>query len=151
MARASGAVLAVNDRVDVALAAGLPTVHLAARSLSLTAARCVGAEGTRWGVSVHEPEEAAEAARLGADYLFFGAVYATRSHPGGVVRGLGALATAVGAAAPVPVVGIGGIGPREVAEVAHAGAYGVAVLGGVWRQPDPVTAVRGYLSRLVGP
>ncbi|MDX1494426.1 MAG: thiamine phosphate synthase [Longimicrobiales bacterium] len=146
-ASAAGALLVVNDRIDVALATGLGAVHLGARSLAPAEARRLLGDDVLIGRSIHD-EEAAVAAR--ADWLFFGHVFATPSHPGTPGRGPEALARAVGAAAGVPVVAIGGVDPSRVSEVTAKGAYGVAALRGVWDASDPAGAVRDYISALGG-
>jgi thiamine-phosphate pyrophosphorylase len=134
--RDAGALLLVNDRVDVALAVDADGVQLGRRGLTAADARALaGAE--RWiGVSVHAPDEA----QAEADFLLAGNVYATASHPGRAGIGPAALA---GYASPV--IAIGGVTPERVAELRAAGARGVAAIRGVWDAPDPARAVRGYL------
>jgi len=150
VAREAGAWLVVNDRVDVALAAGAAGVHLGERSLPVeTARRLLGGVG-RVGASVHSPATAAEAARQGADWIFAGTIYATPGHPGLAGRGAGWMSEVAAAAAGVPVLAIGGVTSARVAEVASAGAAGVAVIRGVWDAADPLDAARGYLQELAG-
>jgi thiamine-phosphate pyrophosphorylase len=128
----------VNDRVDVAVAAGAHGVHLAASSLPPAAARLLLPRQTGWilGVSVHSLEEARVAAEAGADYVTFGHVFPTGSKPGVPSRGLEALAEVV-QAVPVPVLAIGGIGPDNVREVLATGCAGVAVIRAILNAPDP--------------
>lgn len=132
----------VNDRLDVALASGTGGVQLAGHSLPATAARRL-APGIRLGCSVHSPEEAALAAREGADFCLYGHVYASASKPGLPARGVGGLQAAV-RACPVPVIAIGGIGPELAGEVLRTGAAGFAVLSGICGAEDPVSAARAY-------
>lgn len=140
-----GGLLLVNDRIDVALAADADGAHLGRRSLPLRAARAL--VGRRWlGYSAHGGEEAARANAEGADYVILGTTYSTASHPG-IVLGSDGVRAAV-ARAPVPVVAIGGVMPERVAEVMAAGAWGVAVLGGVWNADDPVARAGEYLAAL---
>lgn len=136
--RRAGAGLLVNDRVDVALAAGADGVHLARKSLPVAAARPL-LPGRLLGVSVHSLAEAVAAARAGADYLTFGSVFPTRSHPGQAPAGPEALAEVV-AAVDVPVLAIGGITPANVAAVLATGAAGVAVISSILEEPDPAAA-----------
>lgn len=145
-ARAAGAWLLVNDRVDVALAAGLRRAHLGQRSVPPGVARSILGPGSVVGVSTHSDAELAEARRSGADYAFVGAIYGTDSHAGRPGRGLGALAETSGAG--LPGLAIGGIDVGRVAELLAAGAYGVAVIGGVWDAPHPRDAVIRYLHAL---
>ena len=141
------ALLLVNDRIDVALAAGADGVQLGARGIGIAdARRMLGRE--RWiGASVHSGDEAREAAADGADFVIAGAVYATESHPGRAGAGLGVIEDAV--AAGVPVIAIGGITPERAGDVLSAGAVGVAAIRGIWDDGDVVEAVKRYL-RAVG-
>ncbi|MBY9080336.1 thiamine phosphate synthase [Paenibacillus sp. HN-1] len=132
----------VNDRLDVGLACGAGGVQLAGHSLSVTAARRL-APGVRLGCSVHSPEEAAAAAKEGADFCLYGHVYATASKPGLPARGIGGLQAAV-RACPVPVIAIGGISPEQAREVLRTGAAGFAVLSGICGAEDPASAARAY-------
>lgn len=147
-ARAAGALLVVNDRVDVALAVGLSAVHLGRRSLPVAEARRLLGGGARVGVSTHAVDEAGRAAEQGAHWIFAGTIYATPSHPDREGCGPEGLKPSVRAAAGTPVLAIGGVTPERVAEVLAAGAYGVAVVRGVWRAPDPTVATRAYLEAL---
>lgn len=146
VARAAGALLLVNDRVDVALAAGADGAHLGHRSLLPADARALLGAGRWVGASVRTPAEARDAVAGGADYLFVGHLYATPSHPGEDGVGPGRIAELRGPG--VPVVGIGGITPQRVREVVRAGAAGVAVVRGVWDTGDPARAVSSYLDAL---
>ena len=120
----------VNDRLDVALAAGAHGVHLPASGLAPTAVRAIAPAGFLIGRSVHEAHEAELIAREGAvDYLVFGTVYSSASKPDTSAVGEAALAAAAAAAAPVPVLAIGGITSARMARVAAAGASGFAAIG----------------------
>jgi len=145
---ASGGTLLINDRVDVAMAIGSVGVHLGRRSLPLAVARGLLEEGLPIGVSCHSSESARDAASAGATYLLAGNVLASASHPGVPARGMAWLADMVTAAGETPVAAIGGIRPADVAETRSAGAFGVAVLRGVWASPDPAAAVVEYIQGL---
>jgi thiamine-phosphate diphosphorylase len=149
VASARGAMVLVNDRVDVALSQLVDGVQLRESSLSVAdARRLLGDE--RWiGASVHGPQRARQAEEDGADYLVVGMLFATPTHPGQPGRGTALLAEVI-ASCELPLVGIGGVTPRRAAEVKRAGAYGVAVLGGIWKSPDPAAAVREYLEAIEG-
>lgn len=151
----AGAVLVVNDRVDVVLGLGSRSVtpegvgvHLGGRSLPPRVARALVGEGTLVGCSVHGMDELDDALGGGADYVAFGHVFPTRSHPGKPAAGVEALRVCARAAGQVPVLAIGGIGVHEVGECLEAGAHGVAVLRGVWEAPAPVDAAKDYISAL---
>ena len=145
-ARASGAWLVVNDRVDVALAAGADGAHLGTRSLPVAEARRLLGHSRRLGVSVHTAAEGAEAAAGGADWIFAGTIYETASHPGHPGLGPAFAGRVAGASAGVPALGIGGVTPGRVGEVLAAGAWGVAVIRGVWDAADPAAALHRYLE-----
>lgn len=115
----------VNDRLDVALATGIGGVHLKAAGLPVAAVRRRAPGGFRIGVSTHDLDEVRQAARDGASFVVFGPVFPTTSKPGHPGVGLDALREAA-RASTVPVFALGGVGPDNVAEVAAAGASGVA-------------------------
>ncbi len=119
----------VNDRLDVALAAGAHGVHLRGDSMPASRARLLAPRGFLIGRSVHSPAEAIAAARDGGcDYLLFGPVFATRSKPGVEPAGPDALASVV-RAVPIPVLAVGGVNTGTIAAVARAGAAGAAAIG----------------------
>jgi thiamine-phosphate pyrophosphorylase len=138
LCRPRGVRVAVNDRIDVALAAGADGVQLGGRSLPVGVARdLVGALSL--GVSVHSLESAVQAEAEGADWITFGHVFPTSSHPDATPRGVAALAQAV-QAVHIPVIAIGGIGGRQVGPVMQAGAAGIAVMSAILDAPDPARA-----------
>ena len=139
-----GALLFVNDRVDVAVAVGADGLQLGRRSMSVTDARELFARG--WiGYSAHEAEEAASAVRNGTDCVLLGTIWESASHPGAAGAGL-ALVEAAAALTAAPLIGIGGVTSERVGALVTAGAYGAAVLGGVWNAPDAGRAVEQYLK-----
>ena len=119
----------VNDRLDVALAAGAHGVHLRGDSMPAHRVRTIAPPGFLVGRSVHDSGEAAAVTREGGlDYLIFGTVFRTASKPGGAAAGVNALAGAV-AATPLPVLAVGGITIDGLTQVARAGAMGYAAIG----------------------
>lgn len=153
LTRERGALLVVNDDLEVALAVGADAVHLGQDDLPLREAQAARAEVGRGpgaaaapgvlriGVSTHTLAQVEEAVAGGADYLGFGPVYPTSSKakPDPVV-GPGVLAAAARAAAPVPVVAIGGITPARAGEVAAAGAHAACAIAAVNRASDVAAA-----------
>jgi thiamine-phosphate diphosphorylase len=125
---ASSLPVLVSSRVDLALATGAAGVHLPENDLPVAAARALLGDGRLLGRSVHSVEAARRAALEGADYLLFGPVFATASHPGRPARGLAALEE-VAAAVPVPVLAIGGIDAERARACREAGAAGFAAIG----------------------
>jgi thiamine-phosphate diphosphorylase len=139
---AAGALLLVNDRLDVALAAGADGVHLGPDDLPVAAARALAPPGFLIGHSTDDPERAASPALAGADYFGVGAVFGTRSKPGLADEAIGPeRVAAVLRAAGRPCVGIGGIGVDNAPAVLATGA-GVAVLSAVIHAPEPAVSAR---------
>jgi thiamine-phosphate pyrophosphorylase len=131
------ALLFVNDRLDVALAAGAAGVQLGRGGLAPADARRLHAEW--WiGRSVHDLPEAAAARAAGADYLLLGPVYRTASHPGRAPLGVATVAAV--ARLGLPVIAIGGVTPERIAELRAAGAYGVAAIRALWDAADAAGA-----------
>jgi thiamine-phosphate pyrophosphorylase len=145
-ARAAGAALVVNDRVDVAAAVDADGAHLGRRSLYPVDARAVFGPDRPIGSSVTTWAEGDHAVLGGSDYLFVGSVFPTASHPGR--EGVGPERIAALAGLGVPVIAIGGVTVERVPLVRSAGAAGVAVIRGVWDANDPAEAVLRYLDVL---
>jgi thiamine-phosphate pyrophosphorylase len=128
IAREGSTRVVVNDRVDVALAAGADGVHLRADSMAPRAVRGMVPSRFLIGRSVHGVDEAREHAGA-VDYLIAGTVFPTPSKPAAQTtlgpNGLRAIVSAV----RVPVLAIGGITPERAAMVAAAGAAGIAAIG----------------------
>lgn len=147
---AAGATYIVNDRADVAVAAGADGVHLGADDLPVAAARAVVGPDLLVGATARDPVQAAAAVADGADYLGVGPVFQTTTKSGLPdplgPAGLAAVARAVG----VPVIGIAGVTAERVAEVLAAGAHGVAVTGAVSRAEEPGAVVRTLLAAIDG-
>lgn len=119
----------VNDRLDVALAAGAHGVHLRGDSLPASRARAIAPIGFLIGRSVHSRAEAVAAhADGGVDYLLFGTVFPTDSKPGQTPAGVKSLEQAV-EATPVPVLAVGGISHETVRQLAGTGCAGFAAIG----------------------
>ena len=140
-----GATVLVNDRLDVALATGADGVHLGAADLAVADARRIAPQLVI-GATCRSRDEVLAAAADGADYAGVGPVFATTSKPG-LPEPLGTtgLRHVVGV---LPVIAIGGITAADAAAVFEAGASGVAVIGGIWRPPDPVVAAEELLAAI---
>jgi len=142
---ARGALLFVNDRVDVAVAVGADGVHLGGGSMPADVVRPLLPPGARVGVSTHD---AAACAATTADFAFFGPVWATPSKAAfGAPQGTARLGDAA-RAARVPVLAIGGVTAARAAEACAAGAAGVAVIRAVLAADDPAGATRALLAAL---
>jgi thiamine-phosphate diphosphorylase len=135
--------LFVNDRLDIALAAGAEGVQLSRSGLLPVDVRRLAPDW--WiGCSVHSPDEARTARDWGADYLLVGPVYHTTTHPTASPLGLEALGAIVQLG--LPVIAIGGVTPERARELAGAGAYGVAAIRAIWDAADPRGAARSLLE-----
>jgi len=148
LTREYGAKLLINDRVDIALAAGADGVHLGRQSLPANAVRKITGDNFLIGASTHSLHEAVEAEKDGADFITLGPIYNTPSKlkygdPIGVdvIRG-------VKTHVSVPVLAIGGIKTDTVHEVMSAGADGVAVISGILAAED-IKGTAGEFLRLV--
>ena len=151
LTRSYGALLFVNDRFDVALAAHADGVHLGPEDLPLSAVRQTAPPGFLIGVSTDEPTVAQALESEGADYIGCGAVFPTTTKPdAGDVIGIDGLAQVVNAV-EIHVVGIGGVteeGARKIA--AGTDASGIAVIGAVMKARDPGKATRRLLKAYEG-
>lgn len=139
---APGLPLLVNDRLDVALAAGADGCHLGQDDLPLDAARRIAPPGYVLGGSAGNDAELARVLAERPDYLGVGPVHATPSKAdAGSAIGYDGFA-AVCRAAGVPCVGIGGLNGDDAAALAGAGAAGIAVIGAALGPVDVASAVR---------
>jgi thiamine-phosphate pyrophosphorylase len=140
-----GQLLLVNDRVDVALAAGADGVHLPSAGVPPGDARRLLGAGRLVGVSCHSLDDVRRALEGGADYATFGPVFDTPSKRRfGAPVGLDALRDA--AALGLPLVGLGGVGPANAPQVVAAGAAGVAAIR-AWLGGDGGAAAVSALLR----
>jgi thiamine-phosphate pyrophosphorylase len=144
----SGIPLIINDRLDIALAAGADGVHLGSGDLPLAAARRIAPPGFIIGASVFSEAEALEAARVGADYLAVSPLFLTPTKSDAqLAAGIAGLKQ-IRRATALPLVAIGGINRSNVADAIRAGADGVAVVSAIVNAEDPAAAVEELL-RLV--
>jgi thiamine-phosphate pyrophosphorylase len=140
----TGAELVVDDRADVALAAGVRAVHLGRDDLDVATARAIVGSAALIGGTANSLAEAVRAADADVDYLGVGPVFGTRSKanpaPPLGLDGFRAIVDAV----RKPVIAIGGITADRVRSVLDAGAYGMAVLSAVVCEADPAEAARAF-------
>jgi thiamine-phosphate pyrophosphorylase len=135
--------LLVNDRLDVALAAGAAGVHLGPDDLPVALARRVVPSGFVVGASVGSADEALVA--RGADYWGVGPWRATGTKlAAGEALGAGGFRRIVAIAGRIPCVAIGGVRPEDASAVRAAGGAGVAVVSGILGAGDIEGAARGY-------
>lgn len=138
------ACLVVDDRVDVALAAGVSAVHLGRHDLDVATARRVLGTDALIGGTANSLEEALGVAVTDVDYLGIGPVFGTRSKanpaPPLGLDGFRAIVEAV----PKPVIAIGSVTADRVTALLEAGAHGVAVISAVVCQSDPAAATHEF-------
>lgn len=147
MCRKRGAMLIVNDRVDIAILAEAHGVHLGQTDLPLEAARRIAGpnENKIIGISTHNVEQARAAEDGGADYIGFGPMYPGGLRNNAVGVGLDNL-RAIRAAVKIPIVAIGGITEARIPEVLAAGADAAAIITDVLNAPDLPAKVRSILA-----
>lgn len=138
---AAGALFIINDRVDVAMAAGADGVHLGQQDLPAAEARRQAGDELLIGLSTHSVSQLDSAMASPADYCAVGPVFATPTKPGRPAVGLDLVRAAAGRTAK-PVFAIGGIDTTNVAEVLDAGARRVSVVRALTQSEDPGAAAR---------
>lgn len=140
--RPAGVPLIVNDRVDVALAAGADGVHLGQTDMAYADARRLLGPGAIVGVSVETPADAEAAGKTDADYVAASPVFATPTKtdtaPPWGLEGLRRLRGST----KHRLLAIGGLGEANAAAVFAAGADGIAVVSAICAAPDPEAAAR---------
>jgi thiamine-phosphate pyrophosphorylase len=145
-----GAKLLINDRLDIALAAGVDGVHLGESSLPLQRAREIAGRDMLIGVSCHDRQRALAAQENGADFITFSPIYFTPSKARyGEPLGTELLAEAC-RLLRIPVFALGGIKQEKVREVLECGANGIALISAILAATDPERAAREMISLLQG-
>ena len=141
-----GALLIINDRIDLALAVEADGVHLGQEDWAATHREQLA--GVRIvGLSTHSLEQARQAERAGVDYIGVGPVFSTNTKPGVPAVGL-QLITAVAGAVKLPFFAIGGITLHNLGPVKAAGATRVAVVSAILRAPDVQRAAAQFKEQL---
>jgi thiamine-phosphate pyrophosphorylase len=149
IARRHGARLSVHGEAALAKQCGADGVHLPSGS-DAAASRAFLGPRKLIGVSIHTVSEAEALDPTAIDYAIAGPAFETASKPGyGPEIGRAGLA-AIAAAAPVPILAIGGINAARAAEVLAAGPAGIAVMGSIMRATDPGGAMTALLATVAG-
>ncbi|MCA1821692.1 MAG: thiamine phosphate synthase [Pseudonocardiaceae bacterium] len=148
--RRHGALLAVNDRADVALAAGAQVLHLGQDDLPVSWARRIVGDEVLIGRSTHDPAQAAAAAnQTGVDYFCAGPCWPTPTKPGRPAAGLDLIRSTAAALPARPWFAIGGISdPHRLEDVLRAGARRVVVVRAITESDDPAQAAAAFTQRL---
>ena len=151
-ARRHGALFAVNDRADIARAAGADVLHLGQHDLPLGVAREIVGPRMLIGLSTHDSSQAAAAVAgkgdYEADYFCVGPCWPTPTKPGREAPGLQLVRAAAELGAALPWFAIGGIDAQRLPEVLHAGARRIVVVRAITRAEDPRAAAQQLRSAL---
>jgi len=148
--KGSATKLLINDRSDIAAAAGADGVHLTTSSLPTAVVRQTFGDGFLIGVSTHSLDEARLARQGGADFAVFGPVFETVSKKElGEPPGLTGLARVCSELSPFPILALGGVMIGNVAECVRSGAQGVAAIRmlRMLQQPARLADVAGEIRR----
>jgi len=145
-----GALLAVNDRADIAAAVGADVLHLGQDDLPVPLARRIIGDEPVIGRSTHAVSEAADAAvEAGVDYFCTGPTWPTPTKPGRPAPGLDLIRTVAGTGTERPWFAIGGIDRESrLDEVLAAGARRIVVVRAITEAADPAAAARALADRL---
>jgi thiamine-phosphate pyrophosphorylase len=147
-ARRHGALVAVNDRADIALAAGADVLHLGQDDLPLTVARdIVGADGLI-GRSTHDTRQVSAAIAEDVDYFCVGPCWPTPTKPGRPSPGLDLVRTTAELRTEKPWFAIGGIDAQRLPEVLEAGARRIVVVRAITAADDPHAAAQQLKAAL---
>ncbi|MGD1172084.1 thiamine phosphate synthase [Mycobacterium seoulense] len=147
-ARRHGALFAVNDRADIARAAGADLLHLGQGDLPLDIARGIVGPDTLLGLSSHDADQAAAAAAGAPDYFCVGPCWPTPTKPGRTAPGLGLVRAAANLRTAKPWFAIGGIDEQRLPEVLAAGARRIVVVRAITAASDPRAAAHRLRSAL---
>ena len=141
-ARRHGALVAVNDRADVARAAGADVLHLGQDDLPLAVARDIVGADTLIGRSTHDETQAVAATQEAVDYFCVGPCWPTPTKPGRSAPGLDLVRAAASLSTATPWFAIGGIDADRLPEVLDAGATRIVVVRAITAAEDPAAAAR---------
>lgn len=147
-ARRHGALLAVNDRADIARAAGADVLHLGQDDLPLTVARDIIGPDMLVGRSTHDQAQVVAAIAEDVDYFCVGPCWPTPTKPGRSAPGLELVRSTAGLACEKPWFAIGGIDADRLPEVLAAGARRIVVVRAITAAEDPLAAAQRLSSAL---
>jgi len=147
----AGIPVVLNDRLDIALAAGADGVHLGQQDLPICEARRQCGRRLLIGMSTHGAAEAAAAVEAGADYVGIGPIYATPTKPELIGAGPARISETLPVIGDLPHLAIGGLSPDTIGDVLAAGARGVAVGTAICSSSDPAEAAAACLQQHPAP
>jgi thiamine-phosphate pyrophosphorylase len=143
-----GALVAVNDRADIARAAGADVLHLGQDDLPLAVAREIVGPDAVIGRSTHETGEAARALMEDVDYFCVGPCWPTPTKPGRPAPGLDLVRAVASMSPDKPWFAVGGIDEQRLGEVLEAGARRIVVVRAITDAADPGAAARRLSAAL---
>ena len=147
-AKRHGALVAVNDRADIARAAGADVLHLGQDDLPVEVARDILGPDTIIGRSTHEVGEAARALMEDVDYFCVGPCWPTPTKPGRPAPGLDLVRAVASMNSDKPWFAVGGIEEQRLDEVLEAGARRIVVVRAITRAADPGAAAQRLRAAL---
>ena len=147
LCRAHRALFLVNDRLDIALAAGADGVHLGQSDLPVSRARMLTGDNFIIGATARTKEQVAEAQSSGADYIGCGAAFGTATKKDASVIGPESIKNTLSSAV-IPSVAIGGINTENIASLAGCGACGAAVSGALLNACDPKAEAQRLINEI---
>jgi thiamine-phosphate pyrophosphorylase len=147
-ARRHGRLLAVNDRADIARAAGADVLHLGQDDLPLAVARDIVGDGVLIGRSTHDEAQVRTAAAEAVDYFCAGPCWPTPTKPGRPAPGLDLVRFAADLAADKPWFAIGGVDEQRLPQVLAAGARRIVVVRAITAAEDPGAAASRLAAAL---
>jgi thiamine-phosphate pyrophosphorylase len=141
IAKLAGVYVLINDRVDIAVAAGADGVHLGQNDMPPEAARRLLGDRAIIGYSTHTIDQVREALKLPVDYIAFGPIFSTSTKlDTSPIVGSDRLNTVRAELGELPLVAIGGINARNVVNVIEAGADSAAMIGAILSPSDDIAA-----------
>ncbi|MEA2229311.1 MAG: thiamine-phosphate pyrophosphorylase [Solirubrobacteraceae bacterium] len=147
---AHGALFILNDRPDLATAAGADGVHVGQDDMPVAEARAIVGADAIVGLSTHSIAQADAGARSGADYIAVGPVHATPTKEGRPAIGLDPVRHAARHVTGLPWFAIGGLDEETIGAVAAAGARRAVIVRAIAHAPDPEAATRALRAALRG-
>lgn len=145
--RVYGALFLVNDRLDIALAAGADGVHLGQSDLPVSRARILAGDSFIIGATARTKEQIEEAQGSGADYIGCGAAFGTSTKKDASVIGPDGIKCTLSSTL-IPAVAIGGINADNIALLAGCGACGAAISGALLNACDPKTEAQRLIKEI---
>jgi thiamine-phosphate pyrophosphorylase len=140
--RPAGIPLIINDRIDVALAAGADGVHLGQLDMPVADARALLGSQRILGLSISTLAQLDRAQLQYVDYLGVGPIFPTQTKSDASAPIFPSGLAAIAALSDLPIVAIGGLNAGNALEAIRAGAQGVAVVSAICAAPDPRRATR---------